>query len=140
MSTRIHPKYVRKNSPKKRTYCGQKCQWVFTKSVHKNSPFLSTKICHLCPREVCNFGCTSIPTELSLFTLTLNIKYTIVMGSYEISADCWIRSHVISVISWPISTSRKTVLRHTFGQQSSQNELFDCLPGISIQLPFFKKN
>jgi hypothetical protein len=53
MSTRIHPKNVHENSPKKRTSCGQKCPRKFTKSVQENSPFLSTKIHPLCPREVC---------------------------------------------------------------------------------------
>ena len=36
--TRIHPKYVHKNSPQKRNCHGQFCPPQFIKSVHENSP------------------------------------------------------------------------------------------------------
>ena len=54
MSTRIHPKNVHENSPKKRTSLGQKCQQDFTKSVHEMSPLLSTRSHLLCPWDVCH--------------------------------------------------------------------------------------
>ena len=43
MSARIHPKYVHKNSPKKRNSRGQKCPREFPKSVQRNYPFCPQK-------------------------------------------------------------------------------------------------
>jgi hypothetical protein len=54
MSTRIYPKSVRKNSPKKRNSSGKKCPREFVKTVLENSPILFTKIRLLRPLEFCN--------------------------------------------------------------------------------------
>ena len=51
MSTRIHQNNFHKKSPQKRNSNGQKCPWDFLKSVHENSPILSTRIRLLCPLE-----------------------------------------------------------------------------------------
>ena len=54
MSTRNHPKNVNEKSPKKRNSSGQKCPRKFVKSVHENSPILSTKFRLLCSLEFCH--------------------------------------------------------------------------------------
>ena len=77
MSTKIHPKNVHKNSPKKRNSCGQKCPWEFTKSVHENLLFLSTKIRLLCPREVCHPLCTCKCRVASGYLTHSNLKETL---------------------------------------------------------------
>ena len=51
MSTRIHQNNVHEKSPQKRNSSGQKCPREFVKSVHENSPILSTRIRLLCPLE-----------------------------------------------------------------------------------------
>ena len=58
MSTRIHQNNVHEKSPQKRNSSGQKCPPEFVKSVHKNSPILSTRIRLLCPLECFHPYCT----------------------------------------------------------------------------------
>ena len=54
MSTKIYTKKTPEKFTQKEDFSWTKCLREFTKSIHENSPILSTKIHLLCPREVCH--------------------------------------------------------------------------------------
>ena len=60
----------------------KKCPQEFTKSVHENSPILSTKIHLLRPREVCNPQC-SVQAECLQIIMNTNYKQNIHRFSYK---------------------------------------------------------
>ena len=78
MSTRIHPKNVPENSPKKRNSRGHKCPREFVKSVLENSPIRSTKIRLLCLREF--FHSPHYYSPLWIFRPSVDSDYVEVSG------------------------------------------------------------